>query len=59
MLLFAAALKALNWMPGAFEKGLMRQYRSIEEARAALGLGQVRAPRVHVRRRSHGLRPPL
>lgn len=39
-----AALKLLNWIPGALEPGLMARYPSIEDAVAKLGLREVYVP---------------
>lgn len=38
------ALKALNWVPGALEPGLMARYPSIGDAVSTLGLRQVYVP---------------
>ena len=39
-----AALKVLNWVPGALEPGLMARYPSVEAAVSRLGLRQVYVP---------------
>lgn len=39
-----AALKLINWLPMAIEKEIMRQYHSIEEVRAKLGIRDIYIP---------------
>lgn len=38
------SLKALNWIPGALEPGLMTRYPNIRDAVATLGLREVHVP---------------
>lgn len=42
--LIVALLAAVDWLPTLRQKGFARQYASIEEARQALGLDNVRVP---------------
>ncbi|HTR44733.1 MAG TPA: hypothetical protein VMH06_03405 [Thermodesulfovibrionales bacterium] len=37
-------LKVLNWIPSVFEEGLLQQYGSVEEAKAALHMKDVHVP---------------
>ncbi|MBA4349126.1 MAG: hypothetical protein C0415_03945, partial [Thermodesulfovibrio sp.] len=39
-----ALLAAMNWLPSLMEKGFIRQYSSIEEAKRSLGLDNVMVP---------------
>lgn len=44
LVVIVVALKALNWVPGALEPGLMSRYPTVEDAIARLGLRQVYIP---------------
>ena len=42
--LLVAALKVMNWLPLAMQKETIRQYASVEEVRAALGMKEIYVP---------------
>ena len=42
--LLVAALKVVNWLPLAMQKETIRQYASVEEVRAALGMKEIYVP---------------
>jgi hypothetical protein len=42
--LLVAALKVMNWLPLAMQKETIRQYASVEEVHAALGMKEIYVP---------------
>jgi len=44
ILAVVVTLKVLNWMPSVFQEGLLQQYASVEEARAALHMKEIHVP---------------
>ncbi len=44
IVLLIAALKVMNWLPLAMQKETIRQYASVEEVRAALGMKEIYVP---------------
>jgi hypothetical protein len=42
--LLVATLKVMNWLPLAMQKETIRQYASVEEVRAALGMKEIYVP---------------
>lgn len=44
ILAVVVTLKVLNWLPSFFQEGLLRQYKGVEEVKAALHMKEVYVP---------------